>query len=43
MNWFKNLKTGSKLLVGFGTMIVLLGVIMGNIFLPLEEFSNVRH
>ena len=25
MNWFKNLKTGAKLLVGFGTMIVLLG------------------
>ena len=28
MNWFKNLKTGGKLLVGFGTMIVLLGIII---------------
>ena len=28
MNWFKNLKTGSKLFVGFGTMIVLLGTII---------------
>ncbi len=25
MNWFRNLKTGLKLLVGFGAMIVLLG------------------
>ena len=25
MNWFKNLKTGSKLLAGFGAMIILLG------------------
>lgn len=29
MNWFKNLKTGAKLLSGFGTMIVFLGVAMG--------------
>src|SRR5437667_5895146 len=28
MNWFKNLKTGSKLFVGFGTMIALLGTIV---------------
>ena len=28
MNWFKNLKTGAKLLLGFGTMIVLLGMVM---------------
>ncbi|HYV30869.1 MAG TPA: methyl-accepting chemotaxis protein [Candidatus Binatia bacterium] len=25
MNWFKNLKTGTKLFVGFGTMIVVMG------------------
>ncbi len=28
MNWLKNLKTSAKLLVGFGTMIVLLGTIV---------------
>jgi len=28
MNWLKNLKTGAKLLLGFGTMIVLLGMVM---------------
>ena len=26
MDWFKNMSTGGKLLVGFGTMIVLLGI-----------------
>lgn len=28
MNWFANVKTGGKLLLGFGTMIVLLGTIV---------------
>jgi CHASE3 domain sensor protein len=28
MNWFRNLKTGTKLFVGFGTVIVLLAIII---------------
>jgi methyl-accepting chemotaxis protein len=28
MNWFKNLKTGAKLLLGFATMVVLLGIVI---------------
>ena len=28
MNWFKNLKTGTKLMLGFGTMVVLLGIVI---------------
>jgi len=28
MNWFKNLKTGNKLLLGFGMMVVLLAMVM---------------
>lgn len=28
MNWFRNLKTGTKLVLGFGVMIVLLGTVI---------------
>ena len=39
MNWFTNLKTGSKLLAGFGMMIVLLGA---TIFFAYQTITALR-
>ena len=39
MNWFRNLKTGTKVLFGFGAMIVLLGV---TIVLAYNAISALR-
>src|ERR1043166_1273742 len=40
MNWFKNLKTGAKLFVGFGTMIVLLGMVIAIAHRAINEICD---
>jgi methyl-accepting chemotaxis protein len=43
MNWFKNLKTGTKLLLGFGTMVVFLGIVIIIAYTTITAIRDSQH